>query len=450
MIRGLCKPSFFLLFQIVVKIDTINIFRKDDYLANSLDYLRWRGDLTFAERPFNSVDASLLASLIYLPVDGSAAGHTLSEVADRLRDLPSFQKQMHDETGTEVLLLPKCSRLGDIEILNWTNRMEKKPHPLQFTAGTFRLNEKTILISYRGTDSSMIGWNEDMNMNFMPEVYGQNVAANYLNAIAKKYPNDRIYLVGHSKGGNFAQYALSAVRPELQNRIIKALSFDGPGFFHKVYTSPGFERTIKKMKTYLPEGSIIGTMLDHPERTLIVKSTVPMKDQHDPRRWNVGRDSFVLAEGLTTGARVLRHALIHFNHSIPDAKRGELFSALFDAFENSEISDVNQLTAHKILGTYRFSRVVMSLDPDLRQIFTSIFSDVWTTYRNNLNLPFVDGEFQYYPKSNDSSKAPIFFEFYDQSHPAVKLDKTLLKRKSAQDHKFKFGKNSEDKKDEQE
>mgnify|MGYP000051979813 FL=1 len=78
-------------------------------MAGTLDYLRWRGDLTFKEKPFNSVDASLFASFIYLPVDKSAKGHTLSEVAEKLRVLPSFQVQMHDETGAQVLLLPKKS-----------------------------------------------------------------------------------------------------------------------------------------------------------------------------------------------------------------------------------------------------------------------------------------------------------------------------------------------------
>ena len=381
-------------------------------LATSLDYLRWRGDLTFEEKPFNSVDASLFASLVYLPVDKSAVGHTLSEVAERLHQLPSFQNQMHGETGAEIWLLPKSPRFGDKTILDWTTKIERKPRLLQFSAATFRLSKDKILISYRGTDSTMIGWNEDMNMNYMPEIYGQSVAAKYLEKIAEKFPNDKIYTVGHSKGGNFAQYALSAVEPKLQDRIIKAISFDGPGYFNEVYTSDGFKRSMHKMKTYMPEGSIIGTMLDHPERVLIVKSTAKMSSQHDPRRWSVGRDSFVLADGLTDGARVLRHALINFNHSFPNSERGEMFSALFNSLENSGISDVNQLLAHKIIGTYRFSRIIMSLDPDLRKVFIQFFTDIWESYRTN-RLPFVNSMFNDYPKSNDSNKVPIFFEFYD-------------------------------------
>lgn len=388
-------------------------------MAGTLDYLRWRGDLTFEEKPFNSVDASLFASLIYLPVDKSAKGHTLSEVAEKLRVLPSFQVQMHDETGAQVLLLPKSPRLGNVEILNWTNRMEKDPYPLQFTAATFRLTPNKIIIVYRGTDSSIIGWNEDMTMNYMPKIYGQDVAAKYLEEIAKEYPNDKIYLAGHSKGGNYAEYALSAAEPALQDRVIRALSFDGPGFFPQVWRSPGFVRALPKMKTYLPEASIIGAMLDHPERVLIIKSNASMVQQHDPRRWRVGRDSFVLAEGLTSGARSLRHSLIDFNHTIPDKQRGELWDALFQAFDESNITDVFQITGNKLLGTVRFSRVIMGLEPDTRKYVLHMVGEIINAIRGNISLPFNESDFELYPKSGDSNKAPIFFEFYDKSVPSL-------------------------------
>ncbi|MCT6903692.1 MAG: esterase, partial [Lactobacillus sp.] len=81
-------------------------------MAGPLDYLRWRGDLRFKEKPFNSVDASLLSSIAYLPADSSATNHTLGEVAEKLRNLSSFQHQMYAETATEVMLLPESPRIG--------------------------------------------------------------------------------------------------------------------------------------------------------------------------------------------------------------------------------------------------------------------------------------------------------------------------------------------------
>ena len=397
-------------------------------MAGPLDYLRWRGDLSFSEKPFNSVDASLLSSIAYLPADSSATGHTLGEVAEKLYKLPSFQHQMYAETATEVMLLPESPRIGNIKILDWTDRLEKEPHPLQFTAVTFFIDSNTIAIAFRGTDGTMIGLNEDMGMNYLPEIYGQEVAAKYLTEIAHKFSEQQIYLLGHSKGGNFAQFALSAVSPEIQKRVIKAISFDGPGFFHKVYTSPGFIASMPKMKTYIPQGSIFGAMLDHPEQVLVVKSTVPMRNQHDPRRWSVGRDSFTLADGLSSGSRVIRHALINFNNSIPDQERSDAFSDLFEAFENYDIDELHQLTSNKIVGTYRFGRAFLSLESEERKLLTQVLSNIWNSYKKNMTLPLMNSNYELYPKSNDSNKAPVFYEFYDPERPNIKLPKSIQRK----------------------
>ena len=394
-------------------------------MAGPLDYLRWRGDLSFKEKPFNSVDASLLSSIAYLPADSSATNHTLGEVAEKLRNLSSFQHQMYAETATEVMLLPESPRIGNIKILDWTDRLEKEPHPLQFTAATFLIDTKTIAVVFRGTDGTMIGLNEDMGMNYLPEIYGQEVAAKYLTEIAHKFSDQQIYLLGHSKGGNFAQFALCAVEPEIQKRVIKAISFDGPGFFHKVYTSPGFTSSMSKMKTYIPQNSIFGAMLDHPEQTLVVKSTVPMRNQHDPRRWSVGRDSFTLADGLSSSSRVIRHALINFNNSIPDQERNDAFSDLFEAFENYDIDELNQLTSNKIVGTYRFGRAFLSLEPQERKLLTQVLSNIWNSYKKNMTLPLMASNYDLYPKSNDSNKAPVFYEFYDPDRPNLKLPESI-------------------------
>ena len=397
-------------------------------MSGSLDYLRWRGDLPFAKNKFNSIDASLLASLIYLPADKSAIGHTLGEVAEKLRDLPSFQHQMHSETAAEIILLAESPRIGNIKILDWTDRLENDPYPLQFNAATFSITENIIAVVFRGTDGTMIGWQEDMGMNYLPEIYGQDVAAEYLAEIGAKFPEQQIYLIGHSKGGNFAQYALSAAPVELQDRVLKAISFDGPGFSHKIYTSTGFQRSMSKMKTYIPQGSIFGAMLDHPEQTIVVKSTAAMRNQHDPRRWSVGRDSFTLADGLSSSSRIIRHALINFNHSIPKEERNEAFSDLFEAFENADIAELHQLTSNKIVGTYRLSRVFLSLEPQERKLLAQILGKIWDSYKNNMTMPLMANNYDLYPKSNDSNKAPVFYEFYDSERPNLKLPPDVEKQ----------------------
>lgn len=148
---------------------------------------------------------------------------------------------------------------------------------------TIELDPQTILVAYRGTDGSMVGLNEDVDMSYQPEIFGQSVAADYLDKIAQTYPDKQIYTTGHSKGGNFAAYAISAVSPKIQDQIIKAYSFDGPGFMKETYDQLEFQRAIPKMITYVPEGSIFGMMLDHPERVIVVKSKMKhLMQQHNP------------------------------------------------------------------------------------------------------------------------------------------------------------------------
>lgn len=43
-------------------------------MANMLDYINWRGDLTFEQSPFNLVDNLILSCLSYVVMDGIVGG----------------------------------------------------------------------------------------------------------------------------------------------------------------------------------------------------------------------------------------------------------------------------------------------------------------------------------------------------------------------------------------
>lgn len=380
-------------------------------MGKILDYVRWRGDLTLDREPFNSLDAGLFAAFAYLPFDPSVKGHTLEAATKRLIQ----KKTLIHSDKLEAELVNLSNRYKNMHFLDWSHLSQKKP-PVQFTAMTIELDSETILVAYRGTDGSMVGLNEDVDMSYQPEIFGQSVAADYLDKMAQAYPDKKIYTVGHSKGGNFAAYALYAASPSLQDRVIKAYSFDGPGFMKEMYNQIEFQRVIPKMMTYVPEGSIFGMMLDHPERVIVVKSRMKhLMKQHNPLHWEVARNSFVMAPGLSNASRIIRSTFISWNTKIPREKREAFWLAFFTALESQKITEASQLTTNKIRGAIQFSHAYIALDPDARLIANEIISDITATARQYINLPFLSHNEHLEPLGNDSSKGPIVDDSYDGS-----------------------------------
>ena len=380
-------------------------------MGKILDYVRWRGDLTLDREPFNSLDAGLFAAFAYLPFDSSVKGHTLEAATKRLIQ----KKTLIHSDKLEAELVNLSDRYKNMHFLDWSHLSQKKP-PVQFTAMTIELDSETILVAYRGTDGSMVGLNEDVDMSYQPKIFGQSVAADYLDKMAQAYPDKKIYTVGHSKGGNFAAYALYAASPSLQDRVIKAYSFDDPGFMKEMYNQIEFQRVIPKMMTYVPEGSIFGMMLDHPERVIVVKSRMKhLMKQHNPLHWEVARNSFVMAPGLSNASRIIRSTFISWNTKIPREKREAFWLAFFTALESQKITEASQLTTNKIRGAIQFSHAYLALDPDARLIANEIISDITATARQYINLPFLSHNEHLEPLGNDSSKGPIVDDSYDGS-----------------------------------
>lgn len=67
-------------------------------MANVLDYINWRGDLTFKQSPFNPVDNLILSCLSYVVMDGmvggfnSANGVSVKELAIHFEQLSKDEK----------------------------------------------------------------------------------------------------------------------------------------------------------------------------------------------------------------------------------------------------------------------------------------------------------------------------------------------------------------------
>lgn len=62
-------------------------------MANYLDYLRFRGDLSIKQDPLNPIDSAILSALVYLPLDDIMKYRQsvpIGEVARLLLDNPLY------------------------------------------------------------------------------------------------------------------------------------------------------------------------------------------------------------------------------------------------------------------------------------------------------------------------------------------------------------------------
>ena len=102
---------------------------------------------------------------------------------------------------------------------------------------------------------------------------------------------------GHSKGGNLAAYAGMFVDEATRARIQTVYNFDGPGFNEATISSEEFGKVDMRIRTFVPQSSMIGILMWHREPFTIVRSNGVGVFQHDAYTWQImGGDFIKLSE----------------------------------------------------------------------------------------------------------------------------------------------------------
>ncbi|WP_236691725.1 DUF2974 domain-containing protein [Bifidobacterium aesculapii] len=186
----------------------------------------------------------------------------------------------------------------------------------------------TMVIAFRGTDDSLIGWKEDFNMAFQYPVPAQRAASAYLGMAARLWRGD-IVLTGHSKGGNLAVYAAMNADPEVQRRICHVYSLDGPGFPPTIVTSREYLDIQPKVTKIVPSSSIVGQIFETPEPCRVVTSDSDGIMQHFTFSWQVEGDHFVTEPDLASSSQLFNESLNAWMAGLTAEQRERAVDALF-------------------------------------------------------------------------------------------------------------------------
>ncbi|MBQ9010518.1 MAG: DUF2974 domain-containing protein [Clostridia bacterium] len=310
-------------------------------MANVFDYLTWRADVPLSVDPFNDVDNLVLAQLSYTDFSGIVPGDwtriSLSDAARAFYSLHSREEIQADKsfTAKAPFLMDEMiqgARFEGTLLSRYVNEIDPEKG-IQLSALTYDLPDGTRYIAFRGTDGTVVGWKEDFNFSYLPETEGQSRAVQYLNTSGADF-RVPLRVGGHSKGGNLAMYAASFCEPEVQERILAVYSNDGPGFRMQVVKSREYEQILPRIRSIIPDSSMIGMLLNNRAQPLVVKSSAAGMVQHDAFTWQIRRNRFEETV-LSDMSQVVSRTLSDWLCQVSDEERANLINTIFSLFEST-------------------------------------------------------------------------------------------------------------------
>lgn len=273
----------------------------------------------------------------------------------------------------------QSTRFADVRlgaVVEHVNRGEQT----QFAAATFQLpdgrnrrhptHKGTLVLSFRGTDDSLIGWKEDFNMTFQYPVPAQRAASAYLDTVARLWAGP-IILVGHSKGGNLAIYAAMNAEPAVQKRIQHVYSLDSPGFPSYVVSNPAYLGIQPKVTKIVPSSSIVGMIFDTPEPCRVVASDSEGIMQHSAYTWQVDGDRFVTEPDLSSSSQLFNEELNQWITNLTTEQRERAVDALFTVLHATGANSFSEMMSRFPASIPSMLGAFVGLTPEDRRHLTS-------------------------------------------------------------------------------
>lgn len=356
-----------------------------DVNNNILNYIKWRGDISFDQKELNEIDAAVFSALSYEIFDEifekyeSLSIHELSNVFFSMYDEEKIKtRKLLSVQSYEVLKrMGSSERYKDLLVSNYVNEINDTLN-IQFSAMTLEYKNKWNYIVFRGTDENFIGWEEDFAMLYQDVIEGAKKATNYVQTVVNKeiHPHS-LYIGGHSKGGHLATYAAGHVSEEIQNRIVRVDSFDGPGFSEEIWNEKGMQNILHKITTFIPEDSFFGRWMEHEGKVQVIQSAGKGLRQHTLYRWEVDVTRFIYKESVSENSIKASEKFNEIINTHTQAELKEISEMLFSVFDTLEIKTLMDLSKMSPSLFLKAIGELRNLDAKTIKLIGDIIGIVW-------------------------------------------------------------------------
>jgi len=342
-------------------------------------YVEEQGRFSFQEVPFNDVDGLILSLISYIEFKGIVPEGNQKKVSLLKASNLFFKKYTIKEIKKMaptfiyklVLLFQTMATTRRYKRIMLYNYVKEVEQDTQFGAVCMLLSDKTLFISFEGTDDSISGWKEDFQMSYQFPVLAQQKAGKYLKKNVSIF-GPMVRIGGHSKGGNLAMASYLLVGALTRSKILRIYNNDGPGFRKKEYNLAKYRKMEKKLTMIVPEESIVGMLFRHSDKYQVVKSSSHSLLQHNGLSWLVDSTSF--QEGkLSKRSKRLEKRIFQWINSYSDEERKKIVVSLFSILEKAGVKGLSELRITKINKIIALIKENKNMDKETRKFLLDAF-----------------------------------------------------------------------------
>ncbi len=350
-------------------------------MANILDYLDWRGDIPMTESSFNEIDGLILSQFVYLSYDGIVPADRNRTVTIEEAGRKYFRRRRKSDEEESLTLqinnfsevvrkMYRTERFRNLRLCGYVERFDPVTAK-QFAAVTVRISEDCVFVAFRGTDDTLAGWEEDFKLCYMVPVESQLEAKEYLKDLCSEW-NGRIFLGGHSKGGNLSIYAAMCLCDEYKGRICRIYNYDGPGFLPEIVEDEEYLKIVPKITSYMPQGSMVGMIMYNESTCEIVKSTEKGFLQHKAISWEVCGPHFISGERFDKTSIWFNKACQKWVEEIETDKREVFIDHVFQLLKSAQTDTLTEISNGFPMVMNKVMRSYSDLDKDTKKMLRGI------------------------------------------------------------------------------
>lgn len=348
-------------------------------MGNMIDYIREYGEHTFTEAPLNEADSLVLCQLVYLNFAPFVPGPEERNIPVSIQSIynhPDRDRILDDywyrENNKELFAAAAGSkRFGSLKMNYYVNIINVNDET-QFSAMTYILEDKNVYIAYRGTDATIVGWKEDLNLAFSKPIHSQYLSAEYMNKVAG-YIAGKFYAGGHSKGGNLAVYAAMNCTEETRKNLIHVYNNDGPGFRPEISKMGNYEAIADRVSKFIPKSSVVGMILeDHSDYEVVESKGVGLL-QHNAYSWKIKGNCFVRAQNMRSGKMLWDESMNEWILSLSEEEAHAFIDTLYEIISASEASSVFEFGADWKKSLQNVIEAARGIDENTRKAIQKIF-----------------------------------------------------------------------------